>query len=205
MSGPTVKAPWPLARFAQAAVAAAAVAEVARAVTVRAHALHPLDTSGSTSGRVSQVYVNLMIVAAALFLVWFTRSRRIAQSLSPSPLPGSAPWAVFSWLIPVINMWVPRGLVLDVLRASGPGAAGRRDRVLVNVWWATWIGHALVAGVSGGPGQGASLALLLVAEGLELAAGALAIAVIQRVTARQAAALGSTFPAPGAASLPRLS
>ncbi|MEU4037853.1 DUF4328 domain-containing protein [Streptomyces collinus] len=202
MSGPTVKAPWLLARFAQAAVAAAAVAEVARAVTVRAHAL---DTTESTSGLVSQVYANLMIVAAALFLVWFTRSRRIARALSPSPLPGSAPWAVFSWLIPVINMWVPRGLVLDVLRASGPGAVGWRERVLVNVWWATWIGHALLAAVTGGPGQGTSLALLLVAEGLELAAAALAIAVIQRITARQAAALGSTFPVPGAASLPRLS
>ncbi|MFF8476955.1 DUF4328 domain-containing protein [Streptomyces sp. NPDC015414] len=205
MPGPTVKAPWLLARFAQAAVAAAAVAEAVRAVTVRVHALHPLDTPESTSGRVSQVYVNLMIVAAVLFLVWFTRARRIAQALSPSPLRGSAPWAVFSWLIPVINMWVPRGLVLDVLRAGGPAAAGRRDRVLVNVWWATWIGHALVAGVSGGPGQRTPLALLLVAEGLELAAGALAIAVIQRVTGRQATALGSTFPVPGAASLPRLS
>ncbi|MFF7239961.1 DUF4328 domain-containing protein [Streptomyces collinus] len=204
MSGPTVKAPWLLARFAQAAVAAAAVAEVARAVTVRAHALRPLDTPESTSGQVSQVYVNLMIVAAALFLVWFTRSWRIARALSPNPLPGSAPWAVFSWLIPVINMWVPRGLVLDVLRASGPGAVGRRDRVLVNVWWATWIGHALVAVVSSGPGQATSPALLLVAEGLELAAAALAIAVIQRITARQAAALGSTFPAPGVASLPPL-
>ncbi|WP_333774364.1 DUF4328 domain-containing protein [Streptomyces sp. IBSBF 3136] len=205
MSGLTVKAPRLPARFAQAAVAAAAVAEVARAVTVRAHALHPLDTPERTLGRVSQVYVNLMIVAAALFLVWFTRSRRIARSLSSSPLPGSDPWAVFSWLIPVINMWVPRGLVLDVLRASGPGGAGRRDRVLVNVWWATWVGHALVAALSGGPGPGSPLALLLVAEGLELAAAALAIAMIQRITAGQAAALASTFPAPGAASLPRLS
>jgi len=205
MPGPTVKAPWLLARFAQAAVAAAAVADVFRAVTVRAHDLRPRDTPVSVSGHASQVYVNLMMVATVLFLVWFTRCRRIAQSLSPSPLPGSAPWAVFSWLIPVINMWVPRGLVLGVLRAHGPGAAGRRDRVLVNVWWATWIGHALVAALSGVQGQRTSLALLLVAEGLELAAGALAIAVIQRVTARQAAALGSALPVPGAASLPRLS
>ncbi|MGW5283408.1 DUF4328 domain-containing protein [Streptomyces collinus] len=204
MSGPTVKAPWLPARFAQAAVAAAAVADVARAVTVRAHAAHPLDTSESTSGRVSQVYVNLMIVAAALFLVWFTRSRRVAGSLSPNPLAGSASWAVFSWLVPVINMWVPRGLVLDVLGASRPGAAGGRDRVLVNVWWATWIGHALVAAVSGWAGQGALLSVLLVAEGLELAAAVLAIVVIQRITARQAAALGSTLPAPGVASLPSL-
>lgn len=151
------------------------------------------------------VYVDLMLVAIVLFLVWFSRCRRNAQLLSPGPLPGSAAWAVFAWLIPVFNLWVPRGLVLDVHRASGPGATGKSDRVLVNVWWAAWAGHTVVVTVGTRLGQGASLTLLLVAGGLDLAAGALAIAVIQRVTARQATALTATLPVPGAVDLPRLS
>ncbi|MGW2746459.1 DUF4328 domain-containing protein [Streptomyces sp. NPDC001450] len=203
MSGPIVKAPWPLARCAQAAVAAAAVTDVWRAVTVRAHRLHPQDTPLSASGRASMVYVDESIVAIVLFLVWFSRCRRNAQLLSPTPLPGSAAWAVLAWLIPVFHFWVPRGLVLDVHRASGPGTAEGRDRVLVNVWWAAWVGHALVAAVAVWPHQGTSLALLLVTEFLELAAGALAIAVIQRVTARQSAALDAARPFPGAAELQR--
>ena len=203
VSSPIAKAPWPIARSAQAAVAAAAVAEVFRAVTVRAHRLHPQDTSLSASGRTSMVSAYVMTVAAVLFLVWFTRCRRNAQLLSPEPLPGSAPWAVFSWLVPVVNLWVPRGLVLDVHRASGSGTAEGRDGVLVNVWWAAWVGRAVVVTLGTQPGQGTSLVLLLVAEGLNLAAGALAIAVVQRVTARQATALSRALSTPDAVSLPR--
>ncbi|MFI8240221.1 DUF4328 domain-containing protein [Streptomyces sp. NPDC085866] len=205
MSAPTVKAPWPLARCAQAAVAAAVAADVHRAVTARAHLLHPRDTPLSESGRASMVYVYLMTAAVVLFLVWFARCRRNAELLSPGTVRGSAVWAVLAWLIPVVNLWVPRGLLLDVQRARGPGTPGRRDRVLVNAWWATWVGHALVVPVGTRLGQGTSLVLLLVAEALHLAAGALAIAVIQRITARQATALTATLPVPGAVDLPRLS
>lgn len=203
MTGPTVKAPWPLARSAQAAVAAAALVEVYRGVTVRAHHLHPEDTSLSASGRASMVSVYVMTLAVVLFLVWFTRCRRNAQLLSPESLPGSAPWAVFSWLVPVVNLWVPRGLVLDMHRASGPRSTAGHDEVLVNVWWAAWIGRAVVVTLGTQLGRGSSLVPFLVAEALNLAAGALAIAVIQRVTARQATALGAALPAP--ADLPRLS
>ncbi|MFJ9817262.1 DUF4328 domain-containing protein [Streptomyces sp. NPDC101151] len=205
MSRPIAKAPWPFARCAQAAVAAAAVAEVCRAATVRAHRLHPEDTSLSVSGRASMVSVYVMTAAVVLFLVWFTRCRRNARLLSPEPLPGSAPWAVFSWLVPVVNLWVPRGLVLDMHRASGPGTTEGRDRVLVNAWWAAWVGRALVVTMGTQLGRGTSLGLLLVAEVLNLAAAALAIAVIQRVTARQATALTAALPVPGAVDLPRIS
>lgn len=205
MSGPSVKAPWALARSAQAAVGAAAVAEVYRAVTLRAHSLHPSDASRSAFGRASEVYVNLLVVAAVVFLVWFSRCRRNARLLSPKPLPGSTVWAVLAWVIPVVNLWVPRGLVLDVHGAGGPHPAEERDRVLVNVWWTAWAGHTLFVTVSNQLVRGFPLPVLLVAEALDLVAGALAIAVIQRVTARQATALTATLPVPGAVDLPRLS
>ncbi|ANP56798.1 hypothetical protein AVL59_26610 [Streptomyces griseochromogenes] len=186
-------------------MAAAAVAEVFRAVTVRAHHLRPQDTSSSASGFASMVSVYTMTAAVVLFLVWFTRCRRNAGLLSPEPLPGSAPWAVAGWLVPVVNLWVPRGLVLDVHRASGRGTVDRRDTVLVNVWWAAWVGRAVTGTVGTQLGQGSSLVPLLVAEALNLAAGALAVAVIQRVTARQAEALGAALPVPGTADLPSAS
>ncbi|MEU9991591.1 DUF4328 domain-containing protein [Streptomyces sp. NPDC048045] len=203
MSRPIVKAVWPLARSAQAAVAAATVADVYRAVTSRAHHLHPQDTSSSAFTTASQLSVYTTMAAVVLFLVWFVRCRRNAQLLSPTPLPGSTPWAVASWLVPVVNLWVPRGLVLDVHRASGPSATEGRDTVLVNAWWTVWIGRAVVVTVGSGLGQGDSSGLLVAGETLNLAAGALALAVIQRVTARQATALETTVAVPGAADLPR--
>ncbi|WP_330455827.1 DUF4328 domain-containing protein [Streptomyces sp. NBC_00820] len=202
MSTPTVRALWPLARAAQAAIAVAAVADIDRVVTLRARLLHPHEASPGTAGLMPRLIVSVTFLAAVLFLVWFSRCRRNAELLSLTPLPGSAGWAVIAWLIPVVNLWVPRQLVLDVHGA--PGKPEGRDRTLVNVWWAAWTGHVLVATAVTWLHKETSLVLLLVAETLELAAGALAIVVIQRVTARQAAASRALFPVPDAAHLPPL-
>ena len=63
----------------------------------------------------------------------------------------------------------------------------------MNLWWAAWVGHALVlaAGNLAAPG---SLALLVVTEALFLAAAVLVALVIERVTALQGTALRVTAP-----------
>ena len=172
----------------------AAVADVFRSVAVRAHRLHPTDASLSRSGFASMVFVYLTTAAIALFLVWFSRCRRNAQVLSPGVVTGSGAWAVLAWLIPVVNLWVPRGLVLEVRRASSVGTAGTgRDEVLVNVWWAAWAGHTVLTAASQ-LGGGTSLPLLVVAEVLELAAAVLVVFVIQRITALQSRVLAAGSP-----------
>ncbi|MFF5533572.1 DUF4328 domain-containing protein [Streptomyces cinerochromogenes] len=205
MPAPTPKAAWPLARCAQVAVAAAAVADLVRATTLRAHRLHPEDTPLSASGQASMVYLYVMTAAVVLFLVWMARCRRTAELLSPGAVTGSAAWAVFAWLIPGVNLWAPRGLVLGIQRASGPGGAPGRDEVLVNVWWAAWAGHAVLLAAGELVGLGTSAVLLFATQALELAAAALAIAVIQRVTARQATGLRSLVPESAPGGLPHAS
>ncbi|MCD9878409.1 DUF4328 domain-containing protein [Streptomyces guryensis] len=194
-----MNAPWLLARFAQVAIAAAAVADVFRALALRAHELHPTNASLNEFGFRSMVFVNLMTAAAVVFLVWFSRCRRNARVLSPGTASQPGMWAVVAWLIPVVNLWVPRWLVLEVHRASGPGTAEKgRDEVLVNVWWAAWAGHTVIAMASQFEG-GTSMPLLAVTEALNLAAAVLAMFVIQRITALQGAALRATSPTPVAA------
>ncbi|MEU6071267.1 MULTISPECIES: DUF4328 domain-containing protein [Streptomyces] len=193
MTGPATKAPWLLARLAQGATALAAVADVFRATALRAHRLHPTDASLSRSGLTSMVFLYLMTAATVLFLVWFSRCRRTAQVLSPGTAAGSGVWAVVAWFVPVVNLWAPRQLVLEVWHARSTGktdgeTAKRRNDALLNAWWAAWVGHALTtAGAQ--LGAGTSLPLLVVSEALELAAAVLAICVIQRITALQSAAL----------------
>lgn len=140
------------------------------------------------------VFVYLTTAAIVLFLVWFSRSRRNAQVLSPGAFTGSGAWAVIAWLIPVVNLWVPRGLVLEVQRASSVGTTVRgRDEVLVNVWWAAWAGHTVLSAASQ-LGGGTSMPLLVVTEVLELAAAALVVFVIQRITALQSRARDTASP-----------
>ncbi|MGW2647336.1 DUF4328 domain-containing protein [Streptomyces sp. NPDC001393] len=206
MTGSAAKAPWFLARCAQFAVSAAAGADLVRALKVRAHLLHPSPATAAGSGRVSMIFVNVMTAAAVLFLLWFARCRRNAELLSPGRVPGSTAWAVLAWLIPVMNLWVPRGLVQDVHRASAPAGAdpGRGD-LLVNVWWAAWVGHAVLALAAMNLGFGTSLPPLVASEVLNLLAAALATVVIQRITVRQAAGLGAGPLVPTPVDLPHAS
>jgi hypothetical protein len=139
------------------------------------------------------VFVYLMTVTIALFLVWLARSRRNAQELSPGASLPSPGWTVGAWFIPLVNLVAPRGIVLAVGRAGSVSWEERRDTTLVNLWWAAWVTHALVLVVTNQVAPG-SPALLVVAEALMIAAAALLGLVIQRITALQNSALGATVP-----------
>lgn len=206
MTASAAQAPWFLARCAQFAVAVAAGGELVRALTARAHLLRPATTTASDFGRVSMIFVYVATAAIVSFLMWFARCRRNAELLSPGRVPGSVTWAVLAWLIPVFNLWVPRGLVQDVHRASAPdGADPGRSDTLVNVWWAAWIGHTVLSVAGTHLGGGTSLPLLVAAETLDGLAAVLAIILIQRITARQATGLRSVVPVSASAGLPHAS
>ncbi|MGY5058898.1 DUF4328 domain-containing protein [Streptomyces sp. 900105755] len=192
MTSATRTAPRRLARAAQTAIAAAAVTDVFRTVALRDHYLRPSDASLRRSGLVSMVFVNLMTLTTVLFLVWLARSRRNAQELSPGAAVPSPAWTIGTWFIPVVNLIAPRRSVLDIGRAASPSWE-KRDTTLVNLWWAAWVGHALVLTAANLAAPG-SLALLVVTEALFLAAAVLVGLVIERVTTLQAAALRVTVP-----------
>jgi hypothetical protein len=187
------KAPWILARSAQAAMAAAAVADVFRAAAVRGDYLHHTDASLQQSGFISMIFLDLVTVAIVLFLVWLARSRRNAQELSPQASLPSRGWMIGAWFIPVVNFFVPRRFVLDIGRASSASWGPKRDTTLVNLWWIAWITHALALVVAGRVAPG-SMAFLIVAEALIIAAAVLLGLVIERITAMQSAAFGATVP-----------
>ncbi|MEV0481978.1 DUF4328 domain-containing protein [Streptomyces sp. NPDC050508] len=193
MTSTARKAPWILARSAQAAIAVAAVVDVFRAAAVRDHYLRPTDASLHTSGFIFMIFLYVMTLAIVLFLVWLARSRSNAQALSPGASIPSRGWTIGAWLIPVVNLFVPRRLVLDIGRASSASWEQKRDTTLVNLWWVAWITHALVL-VAGGRVAPGSMAFLVVAEALMIVAGVLMGLVIERITALQSAEFGATVP-----------
>lgn len=205
MTGPTTRAPWFLARCAQAAIVAATVADVFRAVAVRSYHVHVTDASLRRLGLTSVVFIGVMTVTAVLFLTWFGRARNNARAITPGAAPESGAGAVVVWLVPLLNLVAPRRLVLDVRRASVGGgtkdapsgaAAGKpgRDDVLVNAWWGAWVGHAVLLTVIQAT-EPNSLPLLVLSEVLIAVAAVLVVLVIQRITTLQDAALGTLTPA----------
>ncbi|MFG2133849.1 DUF4328 domain-containing protein [Streptomyces sp. NPDC048751] len=169
------------------------MADVFRAAAVRDHYLRHTDVSLHQSGFISMIFLYLMTLAIVLFLVWLARARRNAQELSPEASVPSRGWTIGAWFIPVVNFFVPRQFVLDIGRASSASWGQKRDTTLVNLWWGAWIAHAVVLVVGGRVAPG-SMALLVAAEALMIAAAVLLGLVIERITALQSAALGTTAP-----------
>ncbi|WP_329273196.1 DUF4328 domain-containing protein [Streptomyces sp. NBC_01451] len=193
MTSTTRRAPWLLARFAQASIATAAVTDVFRAAAVRDDYLDRSAASLHKSGLISMAFVYLMTFTIVLFLVWLVQSRRNATELFPLATLPSRGWTIGAWFIPVVNFFVPRRLVLDIGRASSVSWDQKRDTTLVNLWWGAWITHSLVLVVAD---QAApwSMALLVVAEALMIAAAVLLVLVIERITTLQSTALATTVP-----------
>ncbi|MFF4019727.1 DUF4328 domain-containing protein [Streptomyces sp. NPDC001843] len=190
MTSAARRTPRILARSAQAAITAAAVADTFRAAAVRDNYLHHTDASLHKSGLVSMIFVDLMVLATVLFLVWLARCRHNAQELSPQASVPSRGRTIGAWFVPVVNFFAPRQVVLDIGRASSTSWEKGRDTTLVNLWWAAWVTHALVVLASRVVPE--PMALLVVAEALMIAAAVLVGLVIERLTVLQNAALRAT-------------
>ncbi|MFD2688947.1 DUF4328 domain-containing protein [Streptomyces phyllanthi] len=148
------------ALVAVAALALAAVAWVVRAVwhirlaVAGMPASGPMDQGGGRHRLptaledgyhiVDALGSAVMLLCAAAFLFWLGRVRDNARALSGERLRYSGIWVYAGWIVPIMNLWVPRGIIVDVHRASAPG---ERLPGVVNWWWGLWL-----AGMAGGVG-----------------------------------------------------
>ncbi|MFF3735704.1 DUF4328 domain-containing protein [Streptomyces sp. NPDC002476] len=80
------------------------------------------------------------LLCAVAFLVWLARVRNNTRVLSGQAPRYAWPWVYAGWIVPVVNLWVPRGIVVDVHQKSAPGE--RLPRV-VNWWWGLWLAGML--------------------------------------------------------------
>ncbi|MEV5352138.1 DUF4328 domain-containing protein [Streptomyces sp. NPDC052693] len=148
------------ARCAVAALALAALAWAVRAVwhlrlfLAGEPASGPPDQGGGTHRPLTALEDSYHQVAAAggvvtavcavVFLFWLDRVRDNARALSGSAPRYGSFWLFLGWIVPVANLWIPRGVVADVHRSVFPG---RPLPAVVNWWWGLWL-----AGLAGGAG-----------------------------------------------------
>ncbi|MGW2421939.1 DUF4328 domain-containing protein [Streptomyces sp. NPDC001709] len=78
----------------------------------------------------------LVFLCAMLYLSWLLRLRENARVLSGDTPKYAGIWVFLGWLVPVVNLWFPRGIVVDAFRSSAPG---RKLPGSVNVWWGLWL------------------------------------------------------------------
>lgn len=83
------------------------------------------------------------VLCALAFVSWLWSVRDNAHALSGRPPRYSGPWVYVGWVLPIANLWVPRGIVADIHRASAPDTRLPRS---VNWWWGLWLA-GLISGL----------------------------------------------------------
>lgn len=76
----------------------------------------------------------LFLLTAGLFITWLFRAHR-SDRMYPVQLHHASGWAIGGWFVPILNLWRPAQMVLDVRR--GASGTGLGSAALVLWWW--WI------------------------------------------------------------------
>ena len=136
-----------------------------------------------------------LLATVVVYLCWFHRVRVNAEVFRPDGHSKARGWAIGAWFTPVVNLWFPRRIAVDIWNASSPGAPWDRPRPhgLVNAWWTLWVVSLLadrVATLGGRKAETAreihdSAAQMMFADAVDIAAAVLAILVVLRLTAMQ--------------------
>jgi hypothetical protein len=105
------------------------------------NAMNPDSYDPVETGTSLKAYGDVFIIAGALaaitgilFVAWLWR----AHAQAPGPLRHGKGWTVGSWLVPVVNLWIPARLVYDIWVSSGRDQTLQRHgvRLVVFSWWA---------------------------------------------------------------------
>ncbi len=133
-----------------------------------------------------------LLAAAVVFLCWFYRVRVNAEVFDPFGHTMKRGWAIGAWFVPLVNLWFPRRITVEVWKASGDPERPR-GHGLVNAWWVMWVVSISVSRVASrmyGRAEEAEVGrtavrLLLFADLTDALAAVLAVLLVLRLTRMQ--------------------
>jgi hypothetical protein len=140
----------------------------------------------------------LRLFSGVLFWLWMFRAYTNLRALGREPEhePSRAVW---SWFVPVANLWWPYQIMAEIWRKSAPRWSDHSDDdddashlragapLVMDAWWGLWVVRLMLDRVLAKFDDSVAAFSLYVV--LTLVGAALAVVVIQRVTARQEHAL----------------
>jgi hypothetical protein len=137
------------------------------------------------------------VATAVVFIVWFHRVRTNADVFAQDVCTRSPGWAIGAWFIPVGNLWLPFGIARDIWTASAqtsPDGSWRKvSHAPIRAWWTAWVAALLVNRFGSTMEKNATTPdalqraadVVMLADALNLAAAALAILFVRKLTAMQ--------------------
>jgi len=146
---------------------------------------------------VFEVQTALLAATAIAFVTWLYRARANLRAFGTRHLRFQRNWAIFGFVIPVLNLFRPYQVVQEVWQASTPAAIGPvawqgvAPSGLVASWWGTFVAFAVIKSLAWWMQWSGSYDAmrLQIAHGVELLADVLAAIsvtlvyfVIERIT-----------------------
>lgn len=161
-----------------------------------------LDASDRRQLIVAVVQTIVFAFAAFFFVRWLHHAYRNLRPLGAHTLRYATHTAVWSWFVPILNLWKPKQVINDVWRASDPAAprdqnledwSDKDPPLLYGFWWLFFVvlnfvyNAALRLDVRAEELDELQLASLvtIVADALSVAGALLALAVVRQTTRRQ--------------------
>ncbi|MFE5560128.1 DUF4328 domain-containing protein [Streptomyces sp. NPDC056544] len=155
------------------------------------------DLSDIPIGFAGILQMLMYIATEVVFVVRFSRVRINGGIFRATTFTQGSGWAIGWWFVPVAHLFMPFATARQIWRASaqlGPdGSPVRVPSAPATAWWAVWVAASIVGRVSGavfsgaeGPGEMAAAATLgICSDLLVVAAAALAVLFVRRLTAMQ--------------------
>ena len=80
-----------------------------------------------------------------LFVVWFRRARINAERHGYRQRRARG-WAIWGWIVPIVNLWFPFQIMGDIWRAGLPAQQRTKTAWLPALWWTCWLLSGLSVG-----------------------------------------------------------
>jgi hypothetical protein len=163
--------------------------------------------------RVFLAQATALTLTSIAFMTWLYRCRVNLRAFGTRRLRYSRNWAVFGFLIPVLNLIRPYQVAREVWQASDPATSDPFEWKLVkppflfHAWWGTFIGFVMFKLLAMWMASSSAFdpQRLQVAQGVELLADAMAAVsvtfvyfVVERITDAQDAKWRNLAPPPSA-------
>lgn len=161
------------------------------------------------------------VLTGIVFVIWLYRARRNAEAITPIEHRRSTGLVVFAWIIPIVNLWVPKQIVDDIWVTSAlqnpplnplhPDALRNAPRSpLVRGWWLSWLVAIWVSSLFyrvGARGEDLESELLMVRTEIwfavpTLICAVLAVLVVMTITKTQERRRLAPVPGPAPGPVP---
>ncbi len=87
------------------------------------------------------------LTSGIVYWVWSWRARVNAEVLGgPGSQELSRGWTFWGWICPIVSLWFPCQIMLDIYRTS---SGGQRSRAVVIAWWVVGLGAGVVPEIIG--------------------------------------------------------